>query len=76
MSFLSCWQQKEFSHCSFQKGIFHIGSVTSSESPYQGDKRSLTVMQMVKPGEVEGVLGVLRMLGVMEATGHVNADTL
>jgi len=50
--------------------------VTSSESPYQGDKRSLTVMQMVKPGEVEGVLGVLRMLGMMEATGHVNADTL
>lgn len=33
-------------------------------------------MQMVEPGEVEGVLGVLRMLGVMEATGNVNADTL
>lgn len=31
---------------------------------------------MVKPGEVEGVLSVLGMLGVMEATGNVNADTL
>lgn len=37
---------------------------------------SLTVMQMMEPGEVEGVLGVLRMLGVMQATGNVNPDTL
>lgn len=33
-------------------------------------------MQVVEPSEVEGVLGVLRMLGVMEATGNINADTL
>lgn len=33
------------------------------------------MMQMVEPGEVEGVLRVLRVLRVMQAT-HVHADTL
>lgn len=36
----------------------------------------LTVMQMVKSSEIEGVLRVLRVLRMMQATGHVNADTL
>lgn len=37
---------------------------------------ALTVMQMMNSGEVEGVLRVLRVLRMMQATRHVNADTL
>jgi len=46
--------------------------------PVRGNttERALTVMQMVKSGEIEGVLSVLRVLSMMQATCHVNTDTL